>query len=132
MNGERFDNDFADTHPRIERSEWILKHHVHLAALRAQFFPAELEKIASLKTEFAAVGLDQPQEHARQRGFPAAALADDGERFSPRDCETYAIHGGEARAFRFLRENAAASPVSLAQFTHCEKSFHQTRMQRAA
>jgi hypothetical protein len=30
-----------------------------------------------------------------------------------------------------LRKNTAASPVGLPQFTHCEKSFHQTRMQRA-
>ena len=132
MNGERFDNDFADTHPRIERSEWILKHHVHLAALRAQFFPAELEKIASLKTEFAAVGLDQPQQHARQGSFAAATFADDSERLASVDGKAHAVYGGEALDVGCLRKNTAASPVALAQFTRNEKSFQQTRMQRAA
>jgi hypothetical protein len=95
-------------------------------------FPAQTEEIAAVETDLAGVRFDEPQKHARQRGFPAAALADDGERFSVRDRETHAIHGREARAFRFLRKDAAASPVGLPQFTHCEKSFHQTRIQRAA
>src|SRR6266699_2282468 len=74
MNGERFGNDFAHPHTRIERGERILKHHLHLAALRAQFSSAQRDKIAPLETDFAAVGLDQPQEHAGQRCLSATAL----------------------------------------------------------
>ena len=35
MNSERLGNDFANAHPWIERGERVLKHHLHLAALRA-------------------------------------------------------------------------------------------------
>jgi len=63
-----------------------LENHLHLAALRAQFFSTQREKIAAFETDFTSVGLDQPQEHARQRGFPASALADDAK-VSPREME---------------------------------------------
>jgi len=85
VNGERLGNDFADAHPRIERGEGILKNHLHLAALGAQFFPAERKKITPLEMEFTAVGLDQAHEHGRQCCFSAAAFADDGKRLSARD-----------------------------------------------
>ncbi len=102
MNGERLGDDFADAHPRIERGEWVLKHHLHLAALRAQLFSAKREKIASLEADFPAIGLDQPQEHARQGGFPAATLADDGKRLATKNGEAHAVNGGETRAVRIL------------------------------
>src|SRR5229473_4113996 len=132
MNGERLGNDFADAHARIERGERILKDHLHLAALHAHFFPAELEKIAPVETEFPAVGLDQPQQHARQGSFAAAAFADDGKGLAATDGKAHAIDGGETLAVGCLRKNTSASPVSLAQSTDGEKSFHQTRMHRAA
>src|SRR5260370_4038113 len=86
MNGERLGDDFADAHPRIERGEWVLKHHLHLAALRAQLFSAKREKIASLEADFPAIGLDQPQEHARQGGFPQP-LSPTTANVSPRKTE---------------------------------------------
>ena len=79
MNGQRLGNDFGDAHARIERSEGVLNNHLHLAALRAQLFSAQREKISRVKTEFTAVRFDQSQEHTRQGGLAAAAFADDGK-----------------------------------------------------
>jgi len=71
--------------PRIERGEGILKHHLHLAALRAKFFPAQREKIAFPWNWISPLsGSISPQEHARPVVvFPRSPLfADDGERLA--------------------------------------------------
>jgi len=44
VNGKRLGNDFADAHSRIERSEGILKNHLHLAALRTQLLPLNVSR----------------------------------------------------------------------------------------
>ena len=85
VNFERLADNCSDAHSRIERSERILKHHLHFAAKRAQRLAARGEKIASLDEQFAGVGLDQAQQHARERRLAAAGFADDRERFAGGD-----------------------------------------------
>jgi hypothetical protein len=126
MNGQRLGNDFGDAHARIERSEGVLNNHLHLAALRAQLFSAQREKISRVKTEFTAVRFDQSQEHTCQGGLAAAAFADDGK-VSPHLTETYIIDGGEAGALGFPRKNGAASPVRFPEVWRFQQDFRAVR-----
>jgi hypothetical protein len=115
MNRERFGDDFADAHSRVQRSERILEDHLHLAALRAQGSSGEMQKVLAFEKNGAVIGLDQAEEHAGQGGFAAAAFADDGEGFAGFDEETDVVNGDEAVAFCFVGEQTATAAVGLAK-----------------
>ena len=100
VNFEWLADNRPDAHPRIERSERILKHHLHFPAKGAQGGAARGKKIASFDEQFAGIGFDQAQQNARQRGLAAAGFADNRERFSGREFEAYIVNGSDAGVCR--------------------------------
>jgi hypothetical protein len=113
MDGQRFANYLSDTHARIKRSKRILKDHLHLAALRAQFRSRQCEQIASCKEDLAAIRLNQPQKHARQSGLAAAAFAYDSERFALSNLEADVIHSNKALMLGSAFERASAAVITF-------------------
>ena len=93
VNCQRFRDDAGDGHPRIQRRDRILKNHLHAPAQFAQFRSARAQPIFAPKINFAGIGLDQTQQHARQRGFAAAGFADDAQSFAALHRETHSIDG---------------------------------------
>ncbi len=82
VNGQRLADDGADALTRVERSEGVLKHHLHLAAQRPQSPAPRGEKIFSGEVNFAGVGVEEAEKQTGQRGFAAAGFADEGESFA--------------------------------------------------
>ena len=131
VNRKRLGDDFSNAHAGIQRSEGVLKDHLHPAALGAKRVSAKAAQVVAFETNFAAVRLDETKEHARESGLAAAALTDNREGIAANNGKTHASHGGETGSRRFLREDAAAPPVGFPQFAHDKKRFHHTSTQRA-
>ena len=136
MNFERLADDRPHAHSRIERSERILKHHLHFAAQRAQGGAARGQKIAAIDEQFARVRLDQAQQHARERGLAAAGFADNGERFARGEFEAHIVDGrdagrarpcerarrGAGNVFRRFRASRSGTVVIEDEFHRCPRS----------
>jgi hypothetical protein len=99
VNRQRFGDDFADAHSRVQRSERILEDHLHLATLRAQGFSGEVQEVVAFEKNCAVIGLDEAEKHASEGSFAAAAFAHDGKGFAGLDKEAYVINGDEAVSF---------------------------------
>src|ERR1700680_4066081 len=110
MDGQRFSNYLSHTHAQIERSKRILEDHLHFAALRAKFRCGKRKKIASCKDDLSAIRLYQPQKHARESRFAAAAFAHYCKRLALGNLEAHAIYGNKALVLgsAFERTSAAA------------------------
>ena len=76
------------------------------------------------------VRFDQAQQHARQRGFPAAAFADDREGLARSHFETDVIHRHEALRLAFVRENASAAHETLSADCALPAGTHTARTAR--
>ena len=73
---QRFFEDLADGHARVQRGEWVLEHHLHAPAQRPQGCAGGLGDILSIEMNAAGSRLDQPQRQPGGGGFAAAGLAD--------------------------------------------------------
>ena len=82
MHAERFADDVARGHPRIERGEGVLEYDLHRAPDRPQRTLAEMGDVGSIDADMAARWLDQPQHAARDCGFATAGLSDQPQRFA--------------------------------------------------
>ena len=129
VNGQGFGHNLADAHSGVQRSEGILKNHLHLPALAAEFFIAERQQIQSLELYFAGIRLNEPQKHSRERGFATATLADDGQGFTGRDRESDAIHSGETGTFDGA-EYAGVAAIALAKLARFQKVGHRSKSYR--
>jgi len=118
MDGQRFANDFSDTHARIERSKRILEDHLHLAPLCTQFRSRQRKQIASRKNDMSAVRLYQSQKHARQSGLAAAAFAHYCKRFALGNLEADVIHSNKLLLLRGAFERASAAAITFRQVSH--------------
>jgi hypothetical protein len=82
VNRERLADDRTNAHARIERRGRILKNHLHAASSRAKIVSFCREPVLSIKSNFAGIRCDEPQQDARKRRLAAARFADDAESLS--------------------------------------------------
>src|SRR5882757_7310053 len=101
VDAERFADDIAGGHARIERGERILEHDLHRAPMRTQFRLAERRDVLAVQFDGAAGWLDQPQHGPCHRRFTATGFTDQPQRFAGAYGKTDAIdrmHGADAAA----------------------------------
>src|SRR5438132_10459771 len=79
MYPERGADDRADTLPRVEACVRILEHDLELAAQRPQLPQAQVLDSSSVELDLARGRLEQTDDTASERGFPAARFADESE-----------------------------------------------------
>jgi hypothetical protein len=114
VDGQRFGDNFANAHPRIQRSERVLKNHLHLPALSAEVPAGKFQEVAAFEKNGTAVGLDEAKDHARESGFAAAAFTDNGEGFARGYVEADVIDSDEAIGIILVGECAAATDIAFA------------------
>src|SRR6185312_1488206 len=95
---QRFSDDRADPHARVQRGKRILKHRLHRLAVTPAPGTVECLDVLSLKADRPACWVLQPKHHLRCGGLAAAGLADDAERASAFDGEGDAVDGADHAA----------------------------------
>ena len=93
VNHQRFCNDVADLHARIQRRIWILKDDLHLVSQFAQLALAHCGNVASLKFNVTTRWFDEPQQAAAGSRFTTSGLAHQTESLAARDIERHAVDG---------------------------------------
>src|SRR6202035_5713727 len=73
---QRFGNDIADPHARAERAVWVLEHHLDLAAVAHQLFPAQGGDVFAVEPDRSGCGSLLQQDQLGGRRLPAPRLAD--------------------------------------------------------
>lgn len=87
MDVERLGDQRPDGPAWIKRCQRILKHHLNIAAMRAQLVPGQPAEIDAAEPHAAALGLDQARDRAPQGGLAAAGLTDQAQRLAGPDRE---------------------------------------------
>ena len=93
VNAQRFGDDVADGHARIERCIRILEDDLHLFAQFADFFAAEFSDVATFEEHFAFGRLEQPQHDATRGRLARTRFADEAERLAASDREIDPVYG---------------------------------------
>ena len=93
MDLQRFTQDRLDGHARIQRTDGILKHHLHLFAQRAEFLLRQREHLAIAIHDSAAGDGHEFEQSTRHRGLATAAFTDKPHRAALRDLEADLVHG---------------------------------------
>jgi hypothetical protein len=65
----------SDGEPGIQRPERVLENHLELPAPGSEFPGGQVRDVLAVETNRSRSGLDQTEQGASQRGFPASALA---------------------------------------------------------
>ena len=107
-----------DRQARIERSEGVLEHHLHLPAHVADRHPVRRRfgDAFALEQHAPGIGLDQAHQQARGGRLAAAGFADNAERLARHHRERDVVHS--VHRARALVENTGAQREILAQFAH--------------
>jgi hypothetical protein len=98
---QRFADDIARGHPRIEGSERVLKHDLHRTSERTQLALAETSDVGAIDVDPAACRLDQSQHAARDRRLAASGFAGQAENLADAKRKAHAIdrvHGADLAA----------------------------------
>jgi hypothetical protein len=115
---ERQRHDVLDAPARIERGERVLEHRLDQART---FFPVEPEQALAVDQRGARGWRKQSEDQPRQRGFPAARLADDAEHAAGRYAEGDIVD----RDDMFLRRQHAGAHAEFApQVSHFDPDAH--------
>ena len=77
MNLERRGDNRTNLVARVERRRGVLKHDLHVASHASQIFAAEVRDVAASELDRAGIGIEQSEQHAPERRFAAARLADE-------------------------------------------------------
>ena len=110
---QRFGDDFAHGHARIERSERILKNDLHLLALAAHVFMRELGEILAEPDDAPRRDRQQTQYGAAESRLPAAGLSDQTKGFAGPQIEIDAIDGLEDRRRTARQQPAPDAELDL-------------------
>ena len=119
MDAERFADDIAGCHARIERSERILEHDLHRTPMRSQLGFPKLRDLLPIETDAAAGRFDQPQHAARHGRFAATGFADQSECFAKAHGKTDAVHG--MYGADLAAKDAAAHRIMFHQIRYFEQ-----------
>ena len=90
---ERLGDDVAHAHPRAQRAERILEHHLHRAAVAHQLGACEVRDVAAFERDRAGGGHLLQQNQLRRRGLAAAGFADEAKRLPAMNGEVDAVDG---------------------------------------
>jgi hypothetical protein len=90
---QRFADDVADRHARVERGVRVLEDDLHLFAQRTQRGPAQAGDVAPIERDAAGRRVGQAQDHAAGGRLARARLADETQRFAAADVEVDAVDG---------------------------------------
>ncbi len=88
----RLGKDVGDRHPRVERSQRVLKHHAHLPAHLEPFGRGHPGGVLAKHRNAAGSRPDQAEDFHDRRGFPAAGFADQAQRFALANVEADSVH----------------------------------------
>jgi hypothetical protein len=91
---QRLGDDCEHRHARVESGVGILEDGLHLAADPAELMRGGADDVGAINADGAARGLDQAEDHARQRGLAGAGFADQAEGFSGFDGERDVVDDG--------------------------------------
>ena len=94
---ERLGHQPRDPVARVEAAVGVLEHHLHPRAQVARHGLAGMHRLA-VDPHLAALERVEPEDRAGQRGFPAAALADQPEALAAPEREAHALHRPERLA----------------------------------
>src|SRR5438105_4152903 len=75
-------DDLNGTLAWVQRSPWVLEHHLHLPAHGPQLASVGMADVATAEADRPRSGLKQPNERADEGRLAAAGLADDAHRFA--------------------------------------------------
>jgi hypothetical protein len=78
---QRFADDVAGRHARVQRGERILEDDLHLSPMRPQRRLTQASDVLSVEPDRALGRLDQPQHRTRHGRLAAAAFADQPQGF---------------------------------------------------
>jgi hypothetical protein len=121
LSGTNFYKFPCRSHARIERSEGILKHHLHLPPRCTQLRSTKRQQVFPCELELAGIRLDESQEQSGECRFPAATFADHGKSFTLRYLQAHAVNSCESWAFGSRRKNAATSTIAFPEFLRFEQ-----------
>ena len=93
VNGEGLGEGLPHGHPGIEGTVRILEHDLHAAPQGPQLVSPEGHDVRPAERDPPRVRLDQPQDGAPDRRFPAPRLAHETKGLSRRNRERHAVHG---------------------------------------
>ncbi len=113
MNHERFFDDVADAHARVERGVRILEDDLHLATRLAQAIAGEAQHVFPLKANFSRCRFDEPQDAAAGGRLATAGFTDQAERFAGIDREADPVDGANG-----CRPSPAEKPLRTREFLH--------------
>src|SRR5215475_703133 len=120
MNVPWLSKNFKDPHARVEGGKWILKDDLHVPPQLSQLGRGGLEDILSFKADGTRGGLNQPQDHAAERGLSAARFAYEAQCLAGENVERNSAYGSNLRR-TVRREEAGCARVSLNQLTNFEQ-----------
>ena len=120
----RLCDDVGNGPARRQRAERILKDHLHPLAHPADLLGSHGVQILALEVDLAAVGLDEVQQQAAQRRFPAAGFPDHGQSLALHHLETDAVDGAHGGTLRTKAH--AGIGKGLGQVLDLHKHAHAT------
>ena len=120
MNAPRLAENVENPHARIEGGEGILKDDLHVPTELAQFARRCGEHILTLKADGAGGGLDEPQDHATQRGLAAARFAHKAKCLTRENVQRNAVYGAQL-CVAARGEESGSTGVSFNQLANFEQ-----------
>src|SRR5262249_41733503 len=93
MHADRFADDLANPHARVERAVRVLEDDLDTPAQTAQRFPVQVAEVETVEQDFALRRAFELQDAAAGRGLAAARLADKAERLAAANIEADAVDG---------------------------------------
>ena len=87
VDAQRIVEDTGHRGARVERGEWLLKHHLEARPEQPQRFAARGEQITVVEADRAVIGFDEPHDDAGKRRLAAARRPDQRQRFAGRQIE---------------------------------------------
>ena len=87
MQPQRLRNRLRHRHARIKAAERVLENNLHIPPARAQGGWRKAGKVFTRETHRTAIGFNQAQHHTPERGFPAAAFANNRQHLTFRNSQ---------------------------------------------
>ena len=122
---ERFADDLADGHSRVERRVGVLKDDLHVFSEFPHLPPGKGPQRDGFKEHIPVRRFEEPEDQPSDGGFPAARFPDETQDFTLRDLEGDPVHrlhmAGE------FRENAPIDGEILPHVPHGQQKRRRSR-----
>src|SRR5205823_8663090 len=98
MDPQRLHKDTSRPHPRVQRSDGILKDCLNPQPESSKVLPLQACDVLAIKPDVPGGRTNQAQDAAAQGGLPGTALPHQAERLPFTNVETHVIHGMDGGA----------------------------------